>query len=62
MLLEEQEIAGVKMLGSGRTLGAVSLDRCVFNGSVLAQFDDPDLGLVVKDVIARRCRAIRCGA
>jgi hypothetical protein len=62
MLLEKQEIVGVKMLGSGRTLGAVGLDRCVFNGSALAQFDDPDLGLVVRDVTAKRCRAIRCGA
>jgi hypothetical protein len=60
--LEKQEIVGVKVLGSGRTLGSVELDRCVFNGSALAQFDDPDLGLVVRDVTARRCRAIRCSA
>lgn len=59
MMLEKQEIVGVKSLGSNRTLGPVDLDRCVFNGSGLAQFDDPDLGLVVRDVTARRCRVIR---
>ncbi|WP_052069500.1 hypothetical protein [Streptacidiphilus albus] len=62
MLLEKQEITGVKLVGSGRTLGPLELNRCVFNGSVLAQFDDPDLGLVVRDVTARRCRVNRSGA
>lgn len=61
MLVERQEFAGVKMLSSGHTLGAADFDQCVFNGSVLAQWDDPDLGLVVRDVTARRCRAVRCG-
>ncbi|MFH8385863.1 hypothetical protein ACH4E7_33910 [Kitasatospora sp. NPDC018058] len=60
MLLEKQETVGVKALGSGRTFSAIELDQCVFNGSVLAQFDDPDLGLVVRDVSAKRCRATRC--
>ncbi|OIJ63571.1 hypothetical protein [Streptomyces mangrovisoli] len=60
MLLQKQEIVGVKSVGSGRVLGAVELDRCLFNGAVLAQFDDPGLGLVVRDVTARRCRATRC--
>ncbi|MEU9403118.1 hypothetical protein [Streptomyces sp. NPDC048242] len=52
----------MKSLGSDRTLGPVELDRCVFNGSALAQFDDPHLGLVVRGVTARRCRVIRSGA
>ncbi|MEU4154461.1 hypothetical protein [Streptomyces sp. NPDC026659] len=59
MLWEKQEIVGVKSLGSNRVLGPAELDRCVFNGSALAQFDDPHLGLVVRDVTARRCRVIR---
>ena len=60
MLVQKREIAGVKSLGSGRTLGAAEFDRCVFNGSTLAQWDDPDLGLVVRDVSVKRCRAVRC--
>lgn len=62
MLVENQELVGAKMLGSGRTLGPVDFEWCVFSGSVLAQWDDPDLGLVVRDVTARRSRAVRCAA
>ncbi|MGW4897311.1 hypothetical protein ACWEQL_34390 [Kitasatospora sp. NPDC004240] len=62
MLVEKREIVGVKSLGSDRTLGPADLHRCVFNGSALAQFDDPGLGLVVRDVTARRCRVVRSAA
>ncbi|MFB7336962.1 hypothetical protein ACFC00_35875 [Streptomyces adustus] len=62
MLLQRQVIARVKVIGSNRVFGPAELDRCEFQNSVLAQFDDPDLGLVVRDVTARRCRVSGLGA
>ncbi|MFG2951445.1 hypothetical protein [Streptomyces adustus] len=62
MLLQRQVIDRVKVIGSNRVFGPAELDRCEFRGSTLAQFDDPDLGLVVRDVTARRCRVSGLGA
>src|SRR5215469_708626 len=59
MQIEKQSFANVKSVGSGRTIADVDLVRCEFNGSNLSQFDDPGLGLLVRDVTATRCVSMR---
>ncbi|MBT2539178.1 hypothetical protein J7E99_00280 [Streptomyces sp. ISL-44] len=54
MRLEKQKFQNIKSIGSGRELAGYELVRCEFNGCDLAQFDDPGLGLVVRDLTAER--------
>lgn len=45
-----------KLIGSPRVLQNAEFERCYFEGGVLAQVEDPSCGLVVKNVILRKCR------
>ncbi|WP_455351365.1 hypothetical protein [Streptomyces sp. SYSU K217416] len=54
MRFEQQKLQNIKSIGSGRELAGYELVRCEFNGCDLAQFDDPALGLVVRDLTAER--------
>lgn len=51
-----------RVIGGSRTLGGVSLSRCTYVGSTIAQFDDPGFGLTVCEVEARRCKLDNSGA
>lgn len=55
MLIEKQVFENVKSLGSHRTFEGLELRRCEFIGCALSQSDDPDLGLVIRDVTVTRC-------
>jgi hypothetical protein len=57
--IQQEKFEHVKVVGSGRTIEGLDLTRCTFTGSVLAQYDDPEFGLVVRDVVARRTTARR---
>lgn len=59
MLIEKQAFSDVKSVGTGRTIAGLDLVRCEFTGSNLSQFDDPGLGLVVREVSATRCVVAR---
>ncbi|AEV81795.1 hypothetical protein ACWT_0781 [Actinoplanes sp. SE50] len=54
-LIEKRDFSRVKSIGSHRTLAGFHLVRCEFDGSSLAQFDDPGLNLVVRDARLTRC-------
>lgn len=60
MLLTKQEFASVGMRGSRRVVSDLQLDRCLFTGSFIAQEDDPTFGLVVRNVVATRCKLVKC--
>lgn len=45
-----------KVFGSPQVLEDAEFDRCEFEGGALVQFDDPSCGLVVRNVVLRRCR------
>ena len=60
MRIEKQEFLHVKSVDSHRTFEDLELVRCEFTGSGLAQFDDPELNLVVRNVTATRCVAKGC--
>ncbi|WP_307661546.1 hypothetical protein [Streptomyces sp. V1I1] len=51
----------LKVIGGSKTLGDVSLSRCNYVGSTVAQFDDPGYGLTVRNVEARRCKVDNSG-
>jgi uncharacterized protein YjbI with pentapeptide repeats len=55
MQIDKKTFDNVKSIGSHRTFADLELVRCEFTGSNLSQFDDPELGLVVRDVTATRC-------
>ncbi|AWT43735.1 MULTISPECIES: hypothetical protein [Streptomyces] len=59
MRFEKQKFQNAKAIGSGREIAGHELVRCEFNGCDLAQFDDPGLGLVVRNVTAERTTAKR---
>ncbi|WKX09795.1 hypothetical protein [Streptomyces sp. NL15-2K] len=56
---EKQKFQKIKSIGSGRVISDYELVRCEFNGCDLAQFDDPGLGLVARNVMAERVTAKR---
>ncbi|MGW0207341.1 hypothetical protein ACWDZ8_16540 [Streptomyces sp. NPDC003233] len=60
--IEDQSIQGVRLIGSGRTYSGVELVRDTVSTCVLAQFDDPDFGLVVRDTLVQDCTVDRCQA
>lgn len=62
MRIEGQQFQNGRILGTGRVIEDLELVRCEFIGSHLAQFDDPDFGLIVRNVSATRCVAKRSGA
>lgn len=45
-----------KVFGSPHVLQDAEFERCEFEGGALVQFDDPTCGLVVRNVVLRRCR------
>ncbi|MFD1543477.1 hypothetical protein [Nonomuraea guangzhouensis] len=55
MELERQHFSDTRVIGSGRTIGPARLDRCQFVNCSLVQRDDPEYGLVVRDIVASRC-------
>lgn len=54
--LHDETFRNQKIIGAPRILGDVSLSRCTFTGSAVAQYDDPGFGLVIRNVESRRCR------
>ncbi|GIG67621.1 hypothetical protein [Phytomonospora endophytica] len=52
----KEQFPYAKILGTDRVLGGTELDRCRFEGGVLAQDTDPACGLVVRDLVMRGCR------
>ncbi|MEV4351342.1 hypothetical protein AB0J83_43355 [Actinoplanes sp. NPDC049596] len=61
MLIEKQTFLNAKAIGAGRTFADLELVRCEFTASHLANYDDPGLSLVVRDVVARRPVVKRSG-
>src|SRR5882762_9361425 len=55
-----QTFTNLRSLGTGRTYGDLDLERVKFNGCVLAQYDDSQLGLVVRDVTMSKSSATNC--
>ena len=53
----KETIAYRKVLGSPKVLRDAEFQQCYFEGGVLAQFDDPSCGFVVKNITLRKCRA-----
>jgi hypothetical protein len=45
-----------KVIGSPRVLQDAEFERCEFEGGALVQYDDPTCGLIVRNVVLRRCR------
>ena len=45
-----------KLTGSPQVLGDAEFEQCQFDGGALVQYDDPSYGLVVKNVLLRKCR------
>jgi hypothetical protein len=60
--VEKQRCQNGRILGTGRVIEDLELVRCEFIASHIAQFDDPELGLVVRNVSATKCVAKRSGA
>ncbi|MEV6734849.1 hypothetical protein [Streptomyces sp. NPDC051364] len=58
--LEGEEFKGVRLLGSNRVYEEVRAVRSTFSGCYLAQLDDPEYGLVVKNSSIEQCRLDRC--
>jgi hypothetical protein len=54
VLIENRTFLNAKVIGASRTFTDFELTRCAFTASGLANYDDPELGLVVRDVVARR--------
>jgi hypothetical protein len=50
-----------KVTGSPKVLQDAEFEQCYFEGGGLAQYDDPSCGLVVKNVILRKCRGGNVG-
>ena len=63
MVIEKQTFENVKSIGSHRVVSGLELIRCQFVGGSLSQHDDPSFGLIVRDVVARRCsfKRVVCG-
>lgn len=55
-----QTFTDSRSFGTDRTYSEIDLERVKFNGCVLAQHDDPGLGLVVRDVTVTRSSATNC--
>ncbi len=45
-----------KVIGAPQVLQDAEFEQCQFEGGSVAQFDDPSCGLVVKNVLLRKCR------
>ncbi|MEW1860704.1 hypothetical protein AB0399_10055 [Streptomyces sp. NPDC088194] len=58
--IEGQSIQGTRLIGSRRTYAGVELVGSTLTSCVLAQFDDPDFGLVVRDALIQGCTVDRC--
>lgn len=57
MVIEKRVFENVKSIGSHRVLEGLELTRCEFRAASLAQYDDPGMNLVVRDVTLTRCAA-----
>lgn len=55
-----QTFRDVRLIGSNRTFSHVQIEGSTFAGCSLAQFDDTQLSLVVRDVEIVRCKSDRC--
>jgi len=53
----KQTIAYRKVIGSPQVIQDAEFEQCKFEGGALAQYDDPTCGLIVRNVILRRCRS-----
>ncbi|OKI30159.1 hypothetical protein [Streptomyces sp. CB03911] len=58
--IDGQTIQGTRLIGSGRTYDDARLANCTLKACMLAQFDDPEFGLVVRDSLLQGCRVDRC--
>lgn len=45
-----------KVIGSPQVLQDAEFEQCKFDGGALVQYDDPSCGLVVRNVLLRKCR------
>ncbi len=60
--LTGQTIAYATLIGAPREYGGIRLVGCTLKGCRLVQADDPEFGLVVRDVVVERCRMEGCQA
>ncbi|MYZ09095.1 hypothetical protein GT028_17215 [Streptomyces sp. SID2999] len=60
MNIKKEKFRDIKVAGTGREISGYELAGCEFNGCVLAQFDDPRMGLAVRDLTAKRTAVKRC--
>jgi uncharacterized protein YjbI with pentapeptide repeats len=58
--IENQTFRGDRFVGSGRTYSGVELVGDTLESCVLAQFDDPDFKLVVRDAFLKGCTVNGC--
>ena len=58
--VEGQAIQSARLIGSGRTYSGIELVSDTLTSCLLAQFDDPDFGLTVRDALLRGCTVDRC--
>ncbi|MFD7900122.1 hypothetical protein [Streptomyces sp. NPDC059743] len=58
--IEGQTVRGAKVIGSDRRYEGVRLVKCTLSACSLAQFDDPEFSLVVRDSSMQGCRVDRC--
>ncbi|MFF7966090.1 hypothetical protein ACFZC3_12085 [Streptomyces sp. NPDC007903] len=60
MNIKKEKVRDVKVVGTGREISGYELVGCEFNGCVISQFDDPGMGLIVRDLTAERTAVKRC--
>ena len=58
--IEGRSIQGTRLIGSRRTYAGAELVSSKLTSCVLAQFDDPNFGLVVRDTLVQECIVDRC--
>jgi hypothetical protein len=58
--IENQTFRGNRLVGSGETYSDFELVGDTLESCVLAQFDDPGFGLVVRDALIKGCTVDRC--
>ncbi|MFH7595278.1 hypothetical protein WDV06_09265 [Streptomyces racemochromogenes] len=57
---ENEEFRDIRILGSNRTYQSTRIAGCKFSACHLAQFDDPEFNLVIKDAAIENCGFDRC--
>lgn len=55
-------VTNTRLIGGSKEYSGIRLTDSTLTGCVLAQFDDPELTLKVRDVVVERCRIDRCSS